>query len=122
MINVVNVKNHLPTSNDFYIGRGSILGNPFSHIPGTSAKEFVSSRNDAIEKYIDYIEEKIYERDEQIISELQKILDIAKYNDVNLVCFCMPKRCHGTVIKKLINDKLNSEKDFYDRDEVFKNE
>lgn len=122
MISVVNVKNHLPTNNDFYIGRGSILGNPYSHFPGTSAKEIVNSRNEAIEKYIDYLEEKINEKDESIIKELQKILEIAKYNDVNLICFCMPKRCHGTVIKKIINEKLMKNTDFYDGNEIFKNE
>jgi len=39
-INVVNFKTHTPTENDIYIGRGSILGNPYTYLPlnETSAK------------------------------------------------------------------------------------
>jgi len=31
---------------------------------------------------------------------------MAKTGDVNLVCFCKPKACHGDIIKKLIEEKL----------------
>ena len=29
-INIVNKKDHAPTDRDFYIGRGSVFGNPFT--------------------------------------------------------------------------------------------
>jgi hypothetical protein len=41
MIKVVNKYSHIPTSNDIYIGRGSILGNPYTHLPIKNTKAFI---------------------------------------------------------------------------------
>lgn len=42
---------------DIYIGRGSKWGNPFSHLPNTKAQFQVSTREEAIEKYREWIME-----------------------------------------------------------------
>jgi len=41
MITVVNKYKHVPTRDDVYIGRGSILGNPYSSIKDRDTKATV---------------------------------------------------------------------------------
>ncbi len=99
MINVVNRKYHEPTDRDFYVGRGSPLGNPkrISH---------VTSREEAIGYYVDYLTAEIANGNKVIRGELNRIWKAARTGDVNLVCFCKPQDCHGDFIKKLIEEKL----------------
>ena len=109
MINVVNKYKHEPSNNDVYIGRGSPLGNPFTgskKVENTKAAFQCSSREKAIEKYENYLRLAIYENDSYICNEMNRIWKMAKTGDVNLVCFCKPKACHGDIIKKLIEEKL----------------
>lgn len=107
-ISVVNKKTHTPTENDFYIGRGSPLGNPFTHITTkeTKADFLCETRYQAIEKYKEYIGNKIKKRDNIVCDELNKIWLAVKKNDVNLVCYCAPNSCHGNYIKNIIESKL----------------
>lgn len=106
MITVVNKYKHTPTKNDVYIGRGSVLGNPFTSIKDkTTLAEFVcDSREESVESFRKYIDEKIASKDKKICDELNRIY---KIQDVNLVCFCKPKSCHGDEIKKIIEIKLS---------------
>ncbi len=106
MITVVNKYKHTPTEFDFYIGRGSALGNPFTSIKDRKTKaDFIcDSREESIEKYKDYLIQKIYEKAPVITNELNKIWKANKNNDVFLVCYCSPKSCHGDVIKKAIEN------------------
>jgi hypothetical protein len=107
MIFVVNKHKHFPTANDIYIGRGSPLGNPYTHIKeGTKAEFIVSDRDEAIKNYETYINDKILNKDPNICNILNKIWLMAKNDDVNLSCFCKPKSCHGDIIKKIIEGKL----------------
>lgn len=51
MITVVNKHWHKPTENDVYCGRGSPVGNPYSHLPSSvPGVTKVSSREEAIEQ------------------------------------------------------------------------
>ena len=108
MILVVNKHKHSPTENDVYIGRGSILGNPYTSIKGkkTKAKFFCDSREESIKSFEKYIREKIENKDKVVCEELNRIWKLAKEGEVNLVCFCKPKSCHGDVIKNIIEEKL----------------
>jgi len=109
MINVVNKYKHQPTDNDVYIGRGSPLGNPFTgskKLEATKAEFQCASREEAIESYENYLRLAISNKNNYICQELNKIHKMAKLGDVNLVCFCKPKDCHGDVIKKVIEEKL----------------
>lgn len=101
MIAVVNKYKHTPTENDVYIGRGSVLGNPFTSIKtGKTKAEFIcNSREESVKNFREYIEEKIARKDKKICDELNRIY---KMPQVNLVCFCKPKSCHGDIIKTLI--------------------
>ena len=106
MITVVNKYKHTPTENDVYIGRGGVLGNPFTSIKDKQTKaEFIcDSREESVESFRKYIEEKIASKDKKICDELNRIY---KMPQSNLVCFCAPKPCHGDVIKRIIENKLN---------------
>ena len=110
MIKVVNTKTHVPNENsvDFYIGRGSVLGNPYTHIKtkNTQAAYIVETRYEAIEKYKEYIKERIEKKDQVVCDELNKLWKAAKNGDINLVCYCSPKSCHGDTIKTIIEQKL----------------
>lgn len=106
MINVVNKYKHKPTQNDVYIGRGSVLGNPFTHLDlnGTKAQVKCETREEAIDSYEKYLRSKISEKDQAVCDELNRIYLQSKKGEVNLVCFCTPKTCHGDIIKKVVEE------------------
>lgn len=86
-----------------YIGRGSPLGNPYSHQEGTTALYKVASREEAIEKYRIWLEDQIVKENQEIINELERLTDLALYEGKLLLrCFCAPAPCHGDVIKDTI--------------------
>lgn len=103
-INVVNRKTHTPQQSDYYIGRPSTLGNPFSIDMG---------RAECISKYKTYIHEKLFDNvDPDIVQAFMDIINIGnKYGEVNLVCYCAPLPCHGDIIKSMI---VNGIKDMED--------
>jgi len=118
MITVVNKYKHTPTINDIYIGRGSVLGNPFvgtKNVNLTKGKYQCDSREESIESYERYLLEKINIRDTVICNELNRIYKISKSSNVNLVCFCSPKKCHGDIIKKILDQKLEHGKNYIRR-------
>jgi len=43
--------------------------------------------------------DKIKKKDKKICDELNRIYNL---KEVNLVCFCKPKSCHGDIIKEII--------------------
>lgn len=78
-----------------YIGRGSIWGNPFSHLIGTKAQFKVETREEAIECYRSWLWTEI--REGRITKELLLTLD----NQI-LGCYCSPKRCHGEILRAAV--------------------
>ncbi|MBK6285826.1 MAG: DUF4326 domain-containing protein [Draconibacterium sp.] len=50
VLNVVNKRTHVTQTGtvDVYCGRGSVLGNPFTHKQGTKAQFIMASRDEAI--------------------------------------------------------------------------
>lgn len=90
---------------DVYIGRGhdpetkqpGEWGNPFSHMPGTSAQYRVNSRAEAILAYERYLRERLAAE-----SQLKKKLHQLKGK--TLGCWCAPKACHGEVLVKIITE------------------
>jgi hypothetical protein len=99
LIVVVNRHKHEVTANDYYIGRGTPLGNPFE-ITETR------SRDEAIALYKPYILEKIKAKDVPVCNMLNNIYREAKRGNVFLLCSCKPLSCHGDFIKGLIEEKL----------------
>lgn len=109
-ITIVNKKTHIPTEYDYYIGRPSILGNPYSHKKESIADIIVKNREIAIEKYKEYFYERIGCDDKNFIDELDKLYHFYKeHHKLNLCCWCYPLRCHGEVIKEYLDNKLKSD-------------
>jgi len=108
-INVVSKLNNPKECNDVYIGRGSILGNPFTSkkLSKTKAKYKCATKEESIKKYNTYILDKIEKNDAEIIKELNRISNLAKVRDINLVCYCKNNnKCHGNIIKNIIIGRL----------------
>lgn len=78
---------------DVYIGRGSIWGNPFTHIKdrNTLADYIVDTRDEAIERYESYL-----------LSNEDLMGRIMELDGKTLGCFCKPDKCHGNIIAKTI--------------------
>lgn len=106
MITVVNKKNHKSTFNDHYIGRPSIFGNPFTHLRYRTKAQFkTETREIAIEKYESWFNEQL-KINIKFQIEFDKLVKTAKYENVNLVCWCKPLSCHGDILKQKIEEKL----------------
>ena len=109
-ITLVNKKTHIPTDYDYYIGRPSILGNPYSHKKDSIADIIVKNREIAIDSYRTYFYNKIEKNGKDFINELDKLLFFYKENKhINLVCWCYPKRCHGEIIKEYLEEKMKND-------------
>lgn len=101
---IVNKHNHISTENDIYIGRGSILGNPYSHLKNSKAEFIVKSRDEAIAKYKIWLISKLKLKDENICRAIAAIYKKSKESNVYLVCYCYPLSCHGEVIKSIVEN------------------
>ena len=95
MLKVVHCK---VESYDVYIGRGqgSIWGNPYSHKDGTLAEYKVGSRDEAVEKYREYI-----------LNSPHLLKRLHELKSKVLACWCHPKRCHGDVLVELVKEYCN---------------
>jgi hypothetical protein len=108
MIRIVNKHMHEATPDciDVYIGRGSPLGNQWTHLPGRMhlAKYRSASRQEAIEKYAEWLQQELTDETSYASKAIARIAGLARKYDVNLVCYCAPQACHGEVIKRVIED------------------
>jgi uncharacterized protein DUF4326 len=74
---------------DVYIGRGSKWGNPFSHREGTKAEHVVSSREEAVSRFEEYLD-----------SRPDLLAALPELRGKRLGCFCKPAACHGDVLAR----------------------
>lgn len=112
MIYVYNRKNETHYKNSFYIGRGSVLGNPYTHIKDRKTKAIYQAddRDDAIDKYSRYYDI-MYGSNIAFTKAIDEIYDVYKTGeDVYLACYCSPLRCHGDIIKEKLEERLLKEK------------
>lgn len=111
MITIVNKYRHKPSPDaiDEFIGRGSGLGNPFTHIQGrmTLAKYVVESPEKAISMYQAWLPLQLANRQSAAAEQFYHIAKLAQTHDVNLVCYCAPKQCHGDFVKLLIDNLIS---------------
>jgi hypothetical protein len=92
-IRVVNKKTF--RGKGYYIGRPSALGNPF-----TMKNE--SERDSVIAKYKEWFYQQL-KNNENVKLEIRYLCELhSRGEDINLICWCAPKACHGDVIKKYI--------------------
>lgn len=78
---------------DIYIGRPSKWGNPYSHKEGTLADFKVETREEAIQKYEEWIRQQ-----PELMASLHEL------EGKVLGCWCAPLLCHGDVLLKLIGE------------------
>jgi hypothetical protein len=112
MIYIYNRRIETHNKNDFYIGRGSVLGNPYSHIKDRKTKAIYEAkdRDDAIDKYSYYFD-LMYGSNKAFTQAIDEIYEVYKSgDDVFLGCFCKPLRCHGDVIKEKLEKRLLKER------------
>jgi len=80
---------------DVRIDRGTPLGNPF-------VMYGENQRQKVIDSYELYAKEEM-KKEEDWYEEYCRILDIyKKYNKLNLFCWCSPRKCHGDILKGMI--------------------
>lgn len=114
MIYCYNCKteDHTSHKNNFYIGRGSILGNPYTHDGKKSSLARLSfkTREEAIDAYKLYFNA-MYEQNIEFKLTVDNIYELYKNGeDVYLQCFCKPLACHGDYIKEVLEKRLIKEK------------
>lgn len=83
---VINIKRDMDREH-FYVGRGSVFGNPFSHKESKLVKEKTNTREEAVRAYYNYIIQN------KVLLENAKEL----YGKT-LGCFCHGKMCHADVL------------------------
>jgi hypothetical protein len=98
MINVVNVYHE---KNHEYCGRGSPVGNPF-------VLKLEKDRDLVCDKYHDWFHKQLILND-KLIDYVDMLFEKAKVGDLNLGCFCAPKRCHCETIKTYLEKRLLEE-------------
>lgn len=101
----INIRNKSKWNQDgIYIGRPSVLENPFK-ITEDQTREI------SIQRYGHMLINAIRKRKYPIIAELQRLesllLDHPK-QQMNLICHCAPKPCHGDLIKQILTNKFHS--------------
>lgn len=102
---IYNIRTDNVPKNVFYIGRPSRYGNPYSHKQGKYVGYLVSSRDEAISKYIEYFE-KVMKRElptyytKEFITKEDVVKDL---RGKDLSCFCTPLRCHAQYLIKIAN-------------------
>ena len=108
MIQVVNKKNY--KGDGVYVGRPSLLGNPFSPLAVSMADHRTESRDEAIEKYRDWLREQL-KTDNAVSREFKNLVKFYRdFGELTLICWCVPKhRCHAQVIKEFIEEWIGEE-------------
>jgi hypothetical protein len=91
MTSVVNLKNE---KYDIFIGRPSKWGNPYSHLDDTRAEFKVATRDEAINKYREWI-----------LKQPELINSLHELEGKILGCYCRPKRCHGDILIELLSQR-----------------
>jgi polynucleotide 5'-kinase involved in rRNA processing len=93
---VVNIRKE---KYDVYIGRGSVFGNPFTHLPlrNTKAEYQVKTREEAIERYKEWFYNKLDSDDDFLVK-------VSELKGKTLGCYCKPKSCHGDIIKEFLDN------------------
>lgn len=90
-----------------YIGRGTPLGNMFSHMEGTQAEFKVDTREEAVELYTKELHHAISIGEPSVIQELDRLAHILlDTKKLTLVCSCAPKACHGNSIRDVLYKAL----------------
>lgn len=107
LVDSIKVHNKYKFKGDgVYIGRPSCLGNPFSHLENTKADFKVKDREEAVALYEAWLKEQLRENAE-VRKEMTNLYNKWREDgELNLICWCSPKRCHGDVIKEFLTRRF----------------
>jgi hypothetical protein len=86
---------------DIYIGRPSILRNPFPITKDCTRKE-------CIDKFKIYLKKEIALKTE-VYQELRRVQMLEEKNPnkiIRLLCFCEPLPCHGDILIKKLENRM----------------
>lgn len=89
--------------NAVYVGRPSLLGNPFK-MRNEGDRDLVCDRYDT------WLSERLRQGDPLITVEIDRLVALARQGDLVLGCYCAPARCHADSIKRVIEARLRSSK------------
>jgi hypothetical protein len=79
---------------DVLIDRSTKWGNPFSHKQGTKARFIVGSREEAVNKYFEWL------CDSEEGKALFRCIR-SELKDKILGCWCKPLACHGDILRRI---------------------
>ncbi len=96
-VQILNKHHHPDLRGITYIGRGSPLGNPWTHMKGTTKAEFrVATREEAILKYEQWLADQVLAKNPTIMAALRELNE-----DSKLLCFCAPLKCHAEAVQRV---------------------
>lgn len=112
-ITVVKVQDLTPEqrARAVYIGRRnaryelqrSPLANIFRIAPDAPRREVIA-------RYRDWLQDEL-RHPTAAREELERLVALAQVGDVQLMCWCAPQRCHGDVLKAIIEARLREHRD-----------
>lgn len=99
MITIINKYHKTPKpAKTVSVMRPSVLGNPYSHMENTKADFKVATRDEAVACFKPWLKKQM-KTDGPVWKELKRLADIAKTEELGLLCCCKPLACHGEGIK-----------------------
>jgi len=111
-VEVINIREFKPPEEEYvYIGRGSPLGNKWTHMKTSKADFVVSTRDESIRQYELWILERIKYRNPQSTAIHECTLRLVRDGHLKLGCFCVPLACHGEVLAEIIMKKAKDHLD-----------
>ena len=108
MITIVNVKTSTKGTYE-YCGRRNVShGLPQSslHNPKPLTHDTPAERDSNCAEYRVYLHGEIVKGNVAIITEIQRLADIAEKQDLALGCWCSPKACHCETIKLFVTREI----------------
>lgn len=102
MIRVANIRHYFPKNNEVSIRvdrSNKVLGNLFK-------MDSEKDRDLVCTQYEHWLNTQIKNKNEVVLNELRRIYKLALTQDVALLCWCSPKRCHADSIKNFIEKHL----------------
>jgi hypothetical protein len=91
--------------NPVYIGRPSIFGNPYSR---NQSKYAVIPSEDPVNQFKEYFYKALELEGLPICKAVRRLVERAQTEEIQLVCTCKPKSCHGDVIAEYVNAQLGT--------------
>lgn len=102
MIRIGNIKTFEDDGSvRFLVDRRSPLGNPF-------VMRNEDQRDKVCNSYEGWFDKRLNDnKRDGFKGELARLHSISKTQDITLLCWCHPKRCHAETIKRYLDERLN---------------